>query len=105
MNLWQIAAGEPHRYFEELFFKYGIMIMGPSSKGPANKHIYTEGASTSKGNQVHAFANSVNIGDRVILRKKNEQSGIVEIIGVGEIHEGASYQFIEQFGCDLGPKN
>lgn len=102
MNLWQIAAGEPHRYFEELFFKYGVMIMGPSYKGPANKEIYAEGSSTSKGNQVHAFANSVKIGDRIIARKKNELTNEIEIIGVGEIQEGSTYQFIEQFRCVLG---
>lgn len=96
MTLWQIAAGEPHRYFEKLFFEHGVMIMGPSYLGSAKESVYASGRSLSKGNQVHAFANSVKIGDRVIVRKKQD------IIGVGEIQEGSSYQFIEQFGCVLG---
>lgn len=95
-NLWQIAAGEPHRYFEDIFFKYGLMIMGPSHLGSAKSTSYASGASTSKGNQVNNFANHVEIGDRVIVRKKKE------IIGIGEIQEGSTYQFFDQLGCILG---
>jgi hypothetical protein len=96
MNIWQIAAGEPHRYFDELFFQYGIMIIGPSHLGSALNGSYGGGKGVSKGNQVHAFANEVRLGDRVVIRKRDQ------IVGVGSIQIGAKYQFVEQFGCILG---
>jgi hypothetical protein len=72
------------------------MIMGPSYLGSAKNASYASGTGLAKGNQVNAFANSVKVGDRVIVRKGRE------VIGIGEIHEGATYQFTEQFGCILG---
>tara|TARA_R110002049_G_scaffold150260_4_gene313411 strand:+ start:468 stop:1520 length:1053 start_codon:yes stop_codon:yes gene_type:complete len=96
MTIWQIAVGEPHRYFEEIFFEYGVMIMGPSNLGPANEVSYASGTGLAKGNQVNAFANSVKVGDLILARKGKE------IIGIGRIHENSSYQFVKQFGCILG---
>jgi hypothetical protein len=96
MRIWQIAAGEPHRYFDEVFLKYGVMIIGPSHNGNAKLSSYAKGKGPNVMNQVNAFANKPTPGDRIIIRKGNAA------VGIGQIPQEASYSFEDSFGCILG---
>lgn len=33
MTIWQIAAGDGNRYYDDVFLKYGVILVGPGSEG------------------------------------------------------------------------
>lgn len=98
MKVWQIATGEPGRDYRQLFFDYGVMILGPSRLGDALASNYHDGISNSPGSQVHRFAHNPAPGDRVIMRFAHD------VIGIGRIPDGESnqYSFKEAFRCVYG---
>ncbi len=73
-NVWQIAAGEQGRYYDNIFLEYNIMFMGPGDFGKFDDIIYSLKVSeklitNNKKNQVRKFVNGPKEGDIVLLRK------------------------------------
>jgi len=98
MKVWQIATGEPNRNYQELFFDYDIMILGPGDRGNAHSGAYAEGGPNSTVRQVHSFAFKPKPDDRVIMRLGHE------VIGVGQIPKEDKYQYTynKMFMCVYG---
>ncbi len=73
-NVWQIAAGEQGRYYDNLFIEHNVMFMGPGDFGRFDDTIYSEQVSKCqitghKKNQIRRFVNDPKEGDIVLLRK------------------------------------
>jgi len=76
MQVWQIAAGERGRYYDELFTAHDVMFMGPGQYGHAvaqaggySAAIQSGLESASKVGMIQALATSAAAGDIVLLRK------------------------------------
>lgn len=75
--VWQIAAGEAGRYYDNLFLKYDVMFMGPGNYGPFlekrdeyfRKAEEGEGFTKHKANQIRSFCEDIKPGDIILLRK------------------------------------
>lgn len=83
--VWQISAGQPGRYYTELFLKYDIMLIGPGNPGLYKKEVYDSLAkqgflSAGIARQIYNFCTQVKNGDVVLLRvgKKAEAIGLIE---------------------------
>lgn len=98
MAVWQIATGEPGRDYQDIFFDYDVMILGPSDPGDARAAEYADGVPNSKGSQVHSFCSRPGPGDRVLMRSGKR------IISVGQIPRDpdAQYSFLDDFACVYG---
>lgn len=85
-NYWQVSPGSDGRDYSSIFLKYGVMFIGDDLDGKAYK----------------SFANKVQIGDLVILRK-GCQKGTWDVIAVGQVQ--SEYFFADIFedvdGWDL----
>ena len=74
MKVWQIAAGEVGRYYEELFIEHDVMFMGPGEHGKFDDQLYQKKVelkqlTNHKKNQIGSFVNAPVSGDIVLLRK------------------------------------
>ncbi len=74
MTVWQIAAGESGRYYDDLFLKWNIMFMGPGQFGAYDPSTYGKCVASKiltkhKNDQLCKFANEVEPGQLVLLRK------------------------------------
>jgi len=72
-NVWQIAAGEPRRYYGDLFVEHDAMFMGPGRHGRYEKAKYYQLVddrkwSPSKIGQIRRFVEKVQPCDVVLLR-------------------------------------
>lgn len=102
-NVWQIAAGEQGRYYDDLFVKHNIMFMGPGEYGPFDNAIYSvqaaEGLITDhKKNQIRKFVNDPKEGDIVLLRKG---LAVVSIGVVADNNYKWDKRFDDVYGWDL----
>lgn len=72
MTTWQVTAGAHGRDYSELFLEFGAMFIGPGEYGPhdANRSIYQKLGQSA----VRAFAEDVQLGDRVVLKQSNGYS-------------------------------
>lgn len=77
MQVWQIAAGEKGRFYDDLFLKHDVMFMGPGRFGHAINDAASYDSAVSDGLETRAkvnmirraFAEEVEKGDIVLLRK------------------------------------
>jgi hypothetical protein len=94
-TIWQISAGPASRNYEDLFFQYGVALIGPAGPG-----VWTLDRSDTNygGGYVRQIANELKAGDVVLLRH-----GTSRISAVGLVC--GDYQFFPQFddvnGWDL----
>jgi len=95
-QVWQIAAGESGRYYDQLFLDHDIMFLGPGRFGEFSI-TYANAVSRSDYRCLKDFRDGIQTGDVVLLRKGRQ----VRAIGLAV----AGYQFFEQlddiYGWDL----
>jgi len=99
--IWQLAGGPATRPYADVFFMYGVGLIGPgdpgtwSQKRSDDDFIDEQGAT---GSFVRRFASEMQVGDVVLLR-----TGIATIAAVGIV--ASDYQYLNQFddvnGWDL----
>jgi len=103
MRVWQIACGEPNRYYDDLFLDHDVMFLGPGRPGPYDGGVYRKAAAEgwirrSHPGRVKNFALGVQPGDIVLLRKG------YRVITIG-VAAGYSYHWNESlddvYGWDL----
>ena len=102
-NIWQIAAGEQGRYYDDLFVNHNIMFMGPGDFGVHDDLIYSnqvsEGLITNhRKHQISKFVNDPKEGDVVLLRKGYVVSSIGVITDDTYLWDN---RFDDVFGWDL----
>lgn len=72
-TIWQIAAGEPGRYFTSIFLDYDLMFLGPGDPGNIMESLeYSKlNLSGQKLEALKKFANpnEVRVGDIILLRE------------------------------------
>lgn len=98
-NTWQIGTGDDSRSYSDLFFKFGVAVVGPGNPGKegseaANKFYAEHKGRTNWG----AVLNQVKVGDWLIARP-----GTGRITGVGRVTGPMCYgNFFEDVeGWDL----
>ena len=93
--IWQVAAGDADRPYTDLFLKHSVALIGP---GDAGKWSPSRSDSEFEGSYVRRFAEEVNIGDVLLLRK-----GIRTVCAVDRV--ASEYEYLPQFddvnGWDL----
>jgi hypothetical protein len=103
MQVWQIACGEAGRYYDDLFLDHDVMFLGPGRPGKYDRRLYRAWAesgriSKSSSHKVAAFAERVQPGDIVLLRKG------YRVLSIGQA-EGHTYHWNESLddihGWDL----
>jgi len=96
MAVWQLAPGGTGRDFSEVFFRFGVMLVGPGSDGDyrENAEIYNDGQYWDTYKYAYRIAEEVKLGDRIIVKKPLSRSW--QILGVGEVV--GDYDWIEAFG-------
>lgn len=102
-NIWQIAAGEQGRYYEDLFMNHNIMFMGPGDFGSFDDYIYSNQVSAAlitnhKKHQISKFVNAPKEGDIVLLRKGHV------VLSIGVVADDTylwDERFDDVFGWDL----
>ncbi len=102
-QVWQIAAGESGRFYDDLFLKHDIMFIGPGRFGPFDLKLYQEkreqGPLTSgKLGQLRGFVKRIRPGDVVLLRK------VHKVVAIGVVsEEGYKWDdtFDDVYGWDL----
>lgn len=101
VNFWQVAAGEGSRDYSSVFSRFGLMLIGGGEPGPFfEQRDYYEKHHDWRS-QVVSFAEKVQQGDAVILKKPHRKEW--EIIAVGQVT--GPYEYLELFddveGWDL----
>ncbi len=86
-TIWQMAAGPTDRSYADVFFRYGVGLIGPGYPGPWKEGL---GDEDFEGPYVRWFANKMEIGDVVLLRQ-----GAATIIAIGII--ASDYMYLNQF--------
>ncbi|MDR3407631.1 MAG: hypothetical protein P4L68_03925 [Methylovirgula sp.] len=96
MTIWQVAAGDGSRDYSDVFLNFGVILVGPGSEGDYFKHkdAYNHPSSWAYRPFMEPFAEAVQIGDLVVLKRPS--GSLWEIIAVGEVLSG--YLFQEVFG-------
>jgi len=91
-EIWQMAAGPKERSYADVFFRYGVGLIGPGYTGP-----WEEGRSDEdfEGPYVRWFASEIKIGDVVLLRQ-----GAATIIAIGIV--ASNYMYLTQFDDVMG---
>lgn len=103
MNVWQIAAGDGSRDYSDVFLHFGVMLVGPGSYGPypSQKHAYTDPSSDAYRDFLSTFAETVQKGDLIILKRPSSSEW--EIIAVGTVESDYLHEpvFGDVDGWDL----
>jgi hypothetical protein len=99
---WQMAAGEPGRFYSDIFLKHDVMFLGPGHFGKYTADTYRDavkaGSAKSKivGN-IASFHDDVRPGEIVLMRKGRR----VEAIGVVASDYDWDETFDDIYGWDL----
>jgi hypothetical protein len=100
-KVWQIAAGEPGRYYDDLFIRHDIMFLGPGRHGPyneANKAKYDQSVIANWRGMIRRFVEDVEPGDLILLRKSNKATALGQAAEAGYDWRST---FDDVFGWDL----
>jgi len=102
-SIWQIAAGEQGRYYDDIFIKHNIMFMGPGNFKEYNENYYFLQVSNNlitdhKKNQIRRFVNDLKEGDIVLLRKGYAVTSIGLVASEGYHWDN---RFDDVYGWDL----
>lgn len=83
MNYWQVGCGADERDYSQVFFDFGVALVGPGDKGPyqENKDNYRE----EDKKKIEPLL-MMNPGDRIVLR-----SGRQYMVAVGEVVPNGKY--------------
>jgi hypothetical protein len=102
-RVWQIAAGDSGRHYDDIFLRHDVVFLGPGRFGSYCRAEYEDGpaaraASRNVLGQVRSFAEAVRPGDLVLLRKG------YKVVSIG-VADGSGYQhndvFDDVYGWDL----
>ena len=88
-NVWQVAAGDGRRRYEDVCFRYQVMMIGPGERGPFDETAY---AGVTAQNVIRRFYSCPGGGDVVLLRL-----GTGDVLAVGEV-AGDDTLHVEEFG-------
>jgi len=90
-KVWQVAAGDNQRQYDDICLHYQVMMIGPGERGPFDEDTYRDVPSSSK-NAVRRFYSGPRRGDVALLRL-----GTSRVLAVGEV-VGDSPTHVEEFG-------
>jgi len=102
-QIWQIASGDGHRKYTNLFLEHDVMFLGPGKYGPYNEEVYKalvdhKILSGQRLGMIRSIATKVRQGDIVLLRDA------YRVASIGVV-EKAEYEydntFDDVFGWDL----
>lgn len=101
-TLWQIAAGEEGRRYDDVFELHDVMFLGPGYPGPYDSATYRQavesGAVTKdESERVARFAEQVSLGDHVVARRGKTVS-LLGTVAEGYVHDS---RFDDIFGWDV----
>lgn len=104
-RIWQIAAGEPGRYYDGLFVNHDVMFLGSgdygdfgSQRSEYERAVGAERETALRIGMIRAFFEDVQAGDVILMRKGR----LVPAIGVAH-EEGYRWDetFDDVYGWDL----
>ena len=90
-NVWQVAAGDNKRRYDDICLEYDVMMIGSGELGPFDENTYRDKKDSSK-NAIRRFYRELKLGDLVLLRL-----GTREVLAVGEV-AGDQAAHMEEFG-------
>ena len=93
-TMWQFAAGDSNRSYQDVCLRWDAIIFGPGYAGPwpeCEARLLADGRTPKKMEIVRKFAEDTSEGDLVFLRL-----GTSEIYGVGEVV--GDYAWFDDFG-------
>lgn len=93
-NVWQISGGSTRSY-ADVFFRYGVGLIGPGDAGPWNQERDDD---EFEGSTVRRFASEVQIDDVFLLRYGTSRIQAVGIVASDYLYLN---QFDEVNGWDL----
>ena len=103
MAAWQVAAGDQTHEYSEVFLQFGVMLVGPGDYGdyPHYKGVYTDRSSDAYRDFLPPFAETIQQGDLVVLKRPSGPKW--EIIAVGSVESDYWYEpaFADVDGWDL----
>ena len=102
-QIWQIASGDGHRRYTDLFLEHDVMFIGPGKHGAYNEQVYRELVdrkllSGQKLGMIRSIATKVKPGDIVLLRDAYRVASI-GIVGESEYEHDDTFDDV--FGWDL----
>ena len=83
MEIWQIAAGDTQRSYQDICLRWDVAIIGPGHRGPwpdCRTPLIGDGCSSSVLNRVQQFHEEIRHGDIVVLHV-----GTRNVYGVGKV--------------------
>lgn len=92
-TLWQVAAGDGSRAYDDICLEYDVMMVGAGYLGPFDEQEYArKGASPADMNITRRFYEDAKRGDVVLFRL-----GAGRVLAVGEIADERP-DYLEEFG-------
>lgn len=93
--VWQIAAGDAHRDYSDLFLDFGVACVGPGAPGPyfENKDAYNVKGKWAYRRFMRPFCEQVEEGHLLAVRGATEEHHYPTIAAVGKVTSG--YRFDE----------
>lgn len=98
--VWQIAAGDSSRRYDDIFINYDIMFMGPGNIGEFSKDLYEKKVKekvikSGDVTKLLRFCKEAEVGDLILLRTGHELQAI------GILHQ-EGYKWRSEFDDILG---
>lgn len=91
-RIWQIAAGDTNRRYQDVLLDWDVVAMGPGDAGWYPEHVSLDaGFSAHQVLALQQFCGQMTAGDIVVLRL-----GTAEVYGVGEVV--GDYLWLDDFG-------
>mgnify|MGYP005854899119 CR=1 FL=1 len=82
-RIWQFAAGDSNRSYQDLCLRWDAIMFGPGYAGPwpdCEEQLKADGCTTRKRGLIRRFCEEVSEGDLIVLRV-----GTAQVYGVGEV--------------------
>ncbi len=95
-KLWQVAAGDNERKYDDICLDYNVMMIGPGRFGRFDEKFYAQTGDTEEArrqiSRIRPFYRDARCGDIVLLRLGTDQ-----VLAVGEIADEEP-EYLEEFG-------
>ena len=92
MTYWQIASGDGQVDLTDIFLKLNVVLIGPGNHGDFFDHK-RDYENLSDGHLVRIFAEEVEIGDILILKRMvNPNAREWKILAIGEVKGAYRYE-------------
>jgi len=103
IQVWQIASGDGHRKYTNLFLEHDVMFIGPGKYGQYNEEFYRplvnrKLLSAQRLGMIRSIATKVRPGDIVLLRDAYRVASIGVVEKTEYEHDNT---FDDVFGWDL----